>query len=729
MDIRSLITWFTNNYKRWYICLVIATITAVAALVLGRLQFMRDMELTTLDYRFVKFPIPDEVASGIVLVDIDNSSLTYFMEQAGIQYPFPRSYYAIMTEMFSEVGVKAVLYDMLFYDPDLNREETSAVQTDGQFAAAIRRNGRVSLGMEFLVDSTRKTPDISAFSVPVQVDDISQTLQYTGALVPIDTLREAASSLGVTNIRTDGDGVVRHVQLLHEYRGSHYPSFPLAGWMIGEQQEGFAETGSFVRAGGLDIPVNTSGDYLVNWYGQGGPDGVFNYVTISSVIQTAIAERYGGTPSLDPGIFEGKYVIVGASASGLKDLKPTPFTSDYAYPGMEIWATVLSNILQADFVQRTPGWLVFLHVLLISFVTVMVFTRFAMRYSTPLILVILGYVVFLPVLLWIGSRIWLPIATPTTGFLLSYVVIALTGFLVEGRSKMELRRVFTRYVHPDVIQNLMQHPDMIQLGGDEIWATVLFSDIYDFTSFSEGKSAPELVGYLNEYFTTLTGFVLDHHGLLDKYTGDGIMAIFGAPIHREDHAVLACQAALDHRRYSEAQQSSGRELSPPEKFHIHTRIGLNSGLIVAGNIGSERRTDYTAIGDDVNLAARLEGVNKVFRTQIIISESTYDLVRDAFICRELDMLRVKGKEEPVKIYELITSADQEAEMDFELIDQYHQGLEEYRLGNWERAMGIFGYLADGAHRDPVAKTMLERCLVLKDQQPEEWDGVFTLKTK
>jgi len=726
MAIQDFLTRLTKNYTRWYICLAAALGFTLLAYGIYQFQFVQEIELKTLDYRFVRYPVPEKVDDRILLVDIDNNSLEYFMDVVGIQYPFPRNFYAVMTDLFTDVGARAVMFDMLFYDPDLNREETYAAETDGQFARAIAQNDRVSLGLEFLVDSSRATPPLARFAVPVEGRKPEQSFNYTGALVPIDTLLHAAKSLGVTNIRTDPDGVVRRIRLLHEYRGQIYPNLAFSGWLMEHPGESVQFEKEALRVGATSIPVDEHGNYLVNWYGPGGPDGVFRYYPISAVIQTAAS---GDTTSLDPGIFHDKFVIIGASASGLKDLKPTPFTGDYSYPGMEIWATVLSNVLQGDFVARVPWWLNFLNTALVCFLTIFLFPRLRLRYNSIAMMFIIAYIVALPLLVWRLDRIWLQMTFPAAGFVGSYVFIALVSFMVEGKSKMELRKVFTRYVHPDVIQNLMEHPDLIQLGGDEIYATVMFTDIYDFTTFSEGKAARELVRYLNQYFNTLTGFVLDYNGLLDKYTGDGIMAIFGAPVPREDHASLACQAALAHRKYSEALTELGKDSRPSAQFHLNTRIGLNSGYIVAGNIGSERRTDYTAVGDDVNLAARLEGVNKIFKTKIILSESTYRLVAGEFICRELDMLRVKGKERPVKIYELIDDKSANVDYDFSLIHQYHEGLQAYRSGDWQTAMQVFGDLANGVFQDQVSNIMYRRCEVLSQQELSGWDGVYTLETK
>ena len=728
IDINSVIIWVTKNYQAWYVGLSITVIVVIIAMLIGKTGFIRNIERQTLDYRFVYFSIPEQADTNIVLVDIDNNSLEYFAEKVGKQYPFPRSFYAQMNHLFTEVGTRSVMYDMLFYNPDLNRDETYAEETDGAFAASIRNHGKVVLGCELLADTANRTPSMGHFGFPMMEGAPGQTNAYRGAKIPIDTLLQATTALGVTNVQTDRDGVLRHVQLFHEYQGKTYANLPVRGWLTETGAIPSWRNGTY-QVGDRRIPVDDDGEYLINWYGAGGPDGVFRYVPISAVIQTASALRYGGEPSLNPEMFRDKYVFLGASAAGLKDLKPTPFTGISAYPGMEIWATVLSNLTQGDFVRVLPWWVNFLNTLLVSFLAFIIFTRFQLRYSNLMMVGILGYVFGVAVLVWVMSRAWIGMIVPTIGLVLSYITIATLSFVVEGRSKLEIRKVFSRYVHPDVIQNLLKDPELVEMGGDEIYATVLFSDIYNFTTFSEGKSAPDLVQYLNEYFDKLTSFVLDHNGLLDKYTGDGIMALFGAPVSRDDHAVLACQAALAHRDFSEQFQQTTEDLSPAATFHLNTRIGLNSGYIVAGNIGSERRTDYTAIGDDVNLAARLEGVNKIFKTKIIIGESTYNLVSDKFICRELDMLRVKGKTEPVKIYELIDYQSKASGYNLNLIYKYHEGLYEYRRGNWKDAIHIFGELANTRFSDSPSLTMYERSKILQKKKIKDWDGIFTLHSK
>ena len=700
----------------------------LVALLINQISALQTVELKSLDYRFVHFPLSAQADSNIVLVAIDKNSLDYFSKN-GISYPWPRDFYAHALHYLTAVGARTVQFDMLFYEPDLRRAETDPEETDGAFAEAIRHAGNVTLGAELQKEPSEKNHELQRFGVDLNNNQSRRSAGYTDIELPIDTLLNAAKAIGLTNIEPDQDGIYRRVKLLRHLGAEWYPNLALSAYLTSTGETGLKQSGNNLRLQAMRVPLQDDGNYLINWYGAGGPNGVFRYVPFSALIQSASARLTNQTPVLPDHTFRGKDVFIGASAPGLLDLKPTPFTEYSVYPGMEIWATVLSNLHQGNFVHFLPWGVNLLNTLLVSFLVMVFFTRYEMRYSNPLNILILIYIFAVAFIAWISSRTAMNLTLPVTGFFLSYVYIASVSYMVEGRSRREIRKVFSRYVHPDVIQNLMKEPNLVRMGGDEIYATVLFTDIYNFTGFSEGKSAPELVQYLNEYFDKLTSFVLDHNGLLDKYTGDGIMALFGAPLPRDDHAQLACQAALAHRDFGRQLLAEARDLSPSEQFHLNTRTGINSGPIVAGNIGSERRTDYTAIGDDVNLAARLEGVNKIFRTQIIVSESTYKLVREGFIFRELDMLRVKGKKEPVKIYELVDTIDKRSQGDYEWISLYEEALEVYRAGQWRQATKLFAALTENGYDDTAAQAMIERCKVLKKARIKDWDGIYTLMSK
>ena len=672
-----------------------------------------------IDYRFRLTPEPEKADSNVVIIAIDDRSLEFF-KQNGITYPWPRSYYAYLVNYFTVCQSKAVIFDMQFYEPDIDREETDSAETDGAFAEAMKDNGGVILGIQLSEDSLAQDKDLSRFDLQVDYSKMERSGKYIGLIAPIDIFLESATGLGVINVEPDRDGVIRRIPIIHTLNDYDIPQMAFSAWYNSRSNKDIIKHyPRNIEVGKTKIPLDREGNYFLNWYGSVEAKKAFRYYPFQAVISSASSYFYGGEPVIPLKAFKDKYIIIGATAAGLLDLKTNPFTK--ILPGMEIWATALSNLLQTDFVRFVPIWINFLFVFLIIYLVLYSVSHFSARYSNPFLLLLLIAIIVVIYLSWDLKKLIFDATFTVLGFVLSYLLIVTVSYLLEGKSKREIRKIFTRYLHPDVIRKLEDDPDRVQLGGEEINATVLYTDIYNFTSISETKTPNELVEDLNTYFQKLTGLVLEHGGLLDKYTGDGIMAIFGAPISRKDHAMIACQAAISHKKLR-SQLTQKEKLSAPEQFHVKTRTGINSGPLVAGNIGSDKRMDYTAIGDTVNLASRLEGVNKIFRTNIIISESTHELVKQHFICRELDYLRVKGKKEPTRIYELIDDAD--AEVDTNWIDNYKKGLTLYREGKFKEAMEVFSQLKDNA-----SQVILDRCKYLIKNPPEEWDGILTLEVK
>jgi adenylate cyclase len=315
---------------------------------------------------------------------------------------------------------------------------------------------------------------------------------------------------------------------------------------------------------------------------------------------------------------------------------------------------------------------------------------------------------------------------PTATLALNYVAIVSYRFFFEEREKKKVRAAFGQYVAPGVVDRLLKEPDLLRLGGDEKDLTAMFTDIRGFTAISEGLSPSALVELLNEYLSEMTEVIFRNWGTLDKYIGDAIMAFWGAPFPQPDHAERACRAALDMlqvlKKLQEKWQAEGRS-------RINIGIGINTGPMVVGNMGSNRRFNFTIMGDNVNLASRLEGINKEFGTRLVISEYTYQAAGKNLVVRELDLIRVKGKMRPVRIYELL-ALDNEREKYIELVERFQQGLECYRGGQWEAATEIFDKLVQDYPTDKPSRVFLDRCQHLMGQPPEGvWDGVFTMTTK
>ena len=707
-------------YKSWYVLLLFALILLLFTYLICSSDFMKEVEYKLIDLRFKLVPIPERADSNVVIVTIDNGSLKFFSEN-GISYPWPRSYYAHVVDYFKKAGAEAVIFDMQFYEPDLDREETYAKETDGIYAESIEKAGNVYLSAQLSADERLDRADLSGFSFQNEIIK-SSVKKFPGVLAPIDAFLKTTKSVGIINVEPDKDGVIRRIPAFYSYKNKILMQLSFAVWLDKFfPQKNLQMLNDKINVNSISIPLDKDKNYFVNWYGNIKEKSAFKYYPFQAVISSAAAESRNMKPLIPPENFKDKYIIIGATAAGLMDLKTTPHSK--ILPGMEIWATILSNLINKDFVRFVPELIEFILTFLIIFIILFAVSHLTDKRSHLVIFLLLIIMIFANYFLWKQARIVLNFVFLFAGFLLAYLFIIVISYLIEGKSKREIRRIFSRYLHPDVIEKLVEHPTQIEMGGEEIQATVLFTDIANFTTFSETKTPKELVTDLNIYLNKITELVLEYHGLLDKYTGDGIMALFGVPISREDHAKLACKMAFEHRKLCD--YFKGNSISIAENFHLSTRIGIHSGSIVAGNIGSNKRMDYTAIGDTVNLASRLEGVNKIFGTWIIISEATYQLVKEEFLFRELDFLRVKGKKEPTRIYELVSSFDDKKTG---CIKDYERALKMYRNGDWQQAEKIFRKLVKDFNDSP-AKEMLDRCKSLLKIPPDKWDGIFTMEVK
>ncbi len=716
-------------YKKWY-CILLAAMLIVSIIIsITGIDFAGDMESRAWDYYYRIYPGDDHNTDNIVIVTIDDSSLEFFVKN-GISWPWPRDFYAHVVDYFNEGGAKAVLLDILFYEPDLDRFDVDAEITDNRFATALKNYNKSVLAALMLPDSTVVRDNLDVFHIPIDERMKNTIRSFKGIRAPIDILLENSEAIGTVNVFPDNDGIVRRVPLYLEAGDIVIPQLSLGALLIADNEissQSINMHNDKWYFKGDKIPVDKAGNYLINWYGKEGPQGVFQYYSFRSVIQSASAYQRGLEPLLYPETFEDKYVIIGATAPGLRDLVPTPISQ--THPGMEVWATVLNNFVEHDFVRLTPSTVSILYLLSISVILMFMFVYNPLRIGNLLIILLVIIIIALPLVLWLNFRMQLPIISPTATFVLSFMYITLVSYVSEGKSKREIKKAFGRYLHPQIIEQLVENPGLVDLEGHEFEATMLFTDIYDFTTFSENIEPKALISLLNKYFESITSNILDDDGMLDKFMGDGLMAVFGAPLVKPDHALKACRSALSHKKEWQRYFQVNKDVKDHSaKFHLLTRIGINSGPVVAGNIGSIRRVDYTVIGDAVNLAARLESINKYYSTDIIISDFTHNNVKDMFICRELDYMKVKGKSKPTRIYELIDFKDSPEES-YQWIDDYLEALYYYRQGAWDKAINLFNKLCKQPVNDKVSEIMIDRCLFLKDNPPQNWDGIYKWEVK
>jgi adenylate cyclase len=475
-----------------------------------------------------------------------------------------------------------------------------------------------------------------------------------------------------------------------------------------------------IKVGDLDIPVDNKGNFLINYYG--GPK-TFPHISISDIILGKVGQE----------TLEGRIVLVGATGKGIFDLRATPF--ERIYPGVEINATIIDNILQGNYLRKPLGYLTYNYLLVLLIGLVLSFAISRLKALPGLLLMIFFLISNYFFNQWMFNRGTLVnLVYPTLQILGVYLSITGYNYFSESKQRQFIYNAFGQYLSPTVIKRLINNPDMLKLGGEQKRMTAFFSDVTSFSTISENLTPTQLVKLLNEYLSTMTDIILKHDGTIDKYEGDAIIAFFGAPVDYPEHALRACLASIEMQKtleqMREVWQSQGRS-------QLTARMGINTGVMLVGNMGSTTRMDYTVMGDAVNLASRLEGVNKVYGTNMIISHFTFEDVRTAVQVRELDYIRVVGKTEPVKNYEIIGKKGETPELILKALERFAKGRELYRKQEWALALERFHEIEQLKPNDRPAQVFIQRCEEFVELErkngnkvfSENWDGVYQMTSK
>ncbi len=629
------------------------------------------LENRALDFYYQLRPFQPS-AADLLVVGIDEPSF----QELRRTWPWPRSWHARLVNRLKAAGAKVVVFDIVFAEP-------STPEEDREFAAALQAAGNVVLA------TTIEVAEGPRFRRQILVR-------------PLPEFEAAARGVGLALVTPDPDGVVRRF------------STSLAG------RETLAVTAARLFKPDLEIPPSLTG--LINF---AGPAHSLQIVSYYQVIDPDYP--------LPASWLQGKIVLVGrmleanVSPQGQADMFYTPFFSLDGHPmaGVEIQGHIINTLLQNTCGHTLPDNLrVFLY--LFWFVV----AGYGFSRLSPLsglAVLILSSILFFGValsLFW-QQCLWLPPVLLVAGLVLVYGSNALCHYAQAAKDKRWLRQAFSRYVSSSLVEIISSHPEQLRLGGEEVELTVLFSDLAGFTTISEGLTPEKLILLLNEYFTTMTDIILECRGTLDKYIGDAIMAFWGAPLSLPNHAALACEAALAMREALGPLQEGWREQGLPV---LEVRIGLHTGPAIVGNVGSRDRFNYTVMGDTVNLASRLEGVNKIYGTKILISDATFGQVQTDFLCREVDLVQVKGRLQPVAIYELL--GHREDRPRFPWLASFAAALAAYRQGQWEQADRLFQEVLAQHPGDPPSLCLLHRLQNYRQQPPSpNWQGVYKLDIK
>ncbi len=679
--------------RKWvrYISTVIIFLGALlSAALIEFLPWFSALERATADYAFsirgTRPPSPD-----IVIVAIDESS----QKELG-PYPWPRWVHAALLRKLKEGGARVAVFDVLFDTPK-GIDPQTGIDSDKEFALAIKEFGKVVLGKDV---STTSDPQFA----------LQQIIE------PLPIFTDAGAIAAFVTTPTDPDTRVRR-----------------SNWMVKDEStlatEGLHQfTGQRVRLEGDSFFV---GDYKVppNTSSLDPMTFTINYVGPTHTIPTrSVYQVIDGT--IPPGFVKDKIVFIGADLAAENrtggpavDRFSTPADVEgVLMPGVEIHANALNTLLTRSFIVTASLKVIWLGLIVFAILTTVFCTALrplAAGLATVIMIIVAAIAVYV---IFIHYNYWLPSVKPVAIIAMIYSGNTLVQYRLASRERAQISKAFKHYVSAEVLGELMKNPENLGLSGREVEATVLFTDIAGFSKISEKITPQELTQMLNQYFELLTSVIMKEGGMVNKFIGDAVMAIWGVPLDNPNHAIQACRASLQMHRAMLAMDP------------VKCRIGLNTGKMIAGNMGSRERFEYTVIGDAVNLASRLEGVNKPYHTDIMISEMTEEKVRGHFLLREVDMIRVMGKQKPVRIFQLLDTIENKESVESqrwsEMIDSFNPAIEAYRNRQWEMAISLFEQHAQMFPEDYVGRLYLERCQDFFAKPPaEDWDGVYQMETK
>ncbi len=618
--------------------------------------FFRDpAEMTKIIKKGVEKREPNKRArQDILILGIDETTIRHFSDN-GIQWPFPWEIHARFLRYVGSGDPLAILFDIMLLDHK---------QGEDELAAAIKKAGNVYLDYPFETkyvdkkysDQNDRIKILNRHRFPADPRDTLKDQAIEG-VPPTPMLSDAAAGIGFANIFPGPDNVNRTMPLILKWNGWYYPNVDLLVVMhyygIGLQDVEIS-WGKHIRLKNLPrermakpnekreilIPIDRRGFMDVNFIGGYGS---FEHFPYSYLCRDGDMMKENNSSLKDKIVLVAAYAVTGIAT----DEKQSPYGATF---GIEHHANAINTIINQDFLYRLSDMQNLAVMLILTILLGLVLPRLSILRSLIFtavfsLLYIVGSYLLFDLFSYVAA-----LTTPVilTGF--TFTVIVVYRVLTEEKEKRHIRQTFSKFVSKSVVDELLKSPEKLKLGGEKKLLTVLFSDIRGFTSLSEKMTPEQLVDQLNFYLQVMTDIVIRYDGTLDKYVGDEIMAFWGAPIPQDDHALLACSAAVEMLDRLEDMNQEWRRQSLDT---LDIGIGINSGAMIVGNVGSTSRMDYTLIGDNVNLGARLEGANKIYHTNCIISEFTYEQVKEHVVARELDLIRVKGKEKPVKIYELI----------------------------------------------------------------------------
>lgn len=721
--------------KRYAIVLVIILMAIMATI--SQSQWLALLELKTVDARtrWLREDIP--APSDIVLILIDEASLDSMQTLFG-RWPWPRKTFANVIRFLSECGAKNILIDVLFTERQLLKYADSTLSEDDDAIVISTRNAQnVYHSAQFTYDPEDEYNRLS-LNRPLPAQFIQKFAQkniigkkFSQAntyYLPFRDLYLVSKGIGVVSILPDNDGVYRRVAHFTKYGQHLYPSLSLSPLLADIQPDlkGIENISVTVSGTKVQRRIIFDSDHksYINIYGK------FDVYSFGGIYLSLMKIDQGILTDLpvSPEVFMGKTIFIGASASGLKDLKRTALGPQT--PGVFLHASAYGNIVSDDFLRFSPE--VLQPTIMVIMVALSVAAFFLLDSHILKILLPLSTLILwgLAALILFTQNLSIPMAGPVIAVFCTYLVSLSFLSVTDGRERRKIKNVLGQYVAPSVLSKVLENPAeefMRAEVGSKEELSIFFSDIRGFTTLAERYPAEKVVELLNNYLSAMTNIIFDKHGTLDKFIGDAIVAFWGAPLRDNRHPYRAVQSAVEmqHTLYTMNQKNKRKNLP-----QLNVGIGIHTDHVILGNIGSHRKLDYTVIGDGVNLASRLEGLTKMYNTQILISQSTYDRVRDDFCCRVVDYVKVKGKQKPIRIYSVLGKpSDMDSDI-LEIINLTETAFDKYVHRNFKQAENILTQILALKPKDYLATLLLFRCREYQlNPPPELWDGYYEYQTK
>ncbi|HNC00666.1 MAG TPA: adenylate/guanylate cyclase domain-containing protein, partial [Leptospiraceae bacterium] len=696
-----------------------------------------------IDFRHQYFNPNHKFSDKIILIDFDEDTFKKLGNKKEFgRWPWKRSAYTPILEYLSLGAPKMVLFDIMFFERSEESQDIALGDISDRLtqmgipvshAASFRYEEKTNAKPEDIPEDMRAALDTISMKFPSESDSILR--KYNIFSYPTDDIMRKIRHLHSVSYKSDVDGVSRRIEPFFKYEKLHLPALPFKGFDAVKpmDQIDISEKSLNLRSGdeNTNIPLE-NGRMRLHYYSPEQMENIPRFPVWSLIESYEKVKKGEADPAnLETNFFDfqNRIIIIGTSAAATFDDKVTPYGK---MPGFVLHAVVLSNLLEKHFLKLSPLWFNVL-LLVITIPTCVFFSFFfqqmALRVFVPAG-IFLGYTLL--ALFAFKFDIHLPLASFLTAYPLAF--LGSLGYLsfTEGAERRKYSKVLSNMVDPSIVSEALNDLEALKKGGErEI--TAFFSDVAGFSTISEQLSSADLAALLNEYLSAMTIILKHNHGTLDKYIGDAVVGIFGAPIHRDEHFIEAAKASLEMIEKLKELKAywSANNLYCKDAQDMDVRIGLNTGLAKVGFMGTDALASYTMMGDTVNLAARLEAAGKDYGVNILISEFTNDKIKEQMFTRKLDRVRVKGKNEPVQLFELIAIKGQESESRRESAQIYEEAFGLYLKQEWDKAIELFekSQKARGS-KDKAAEMLMDRCIYYKNSPPGvEWDGVFTRKHK